>query len=1371
MSDDLFTARKPLAQILDIPDKVTSVYSMVQHIWAGDNEEAREKNRKANVARIATVDEFFLDPVRSYLERFLGDVADGEGQGYWMLAHFGVGKSHLMAVEAILAIGGEKVWDLVKKKEDEVKNLGPAARLDRFRDKIAGKKVFPVIFSLEGKGGGGTGKRLSDFILEEARAMFELRTGKPLAITGAHHLAEWYLQGGRKDFENSMKEFLGNKRLMDALPKYEGYNDWLSALQTPASVEDAAVVLRAFLGHKRLDINTKSEQGELLENAFRHILASGYDGILVVIDEMSEYMGRTRHPNEDEDCLLVLSSTLAKGKRMPIWTVVAAQEAYAKQDKLIGPDRMREEHLEHKAERFRNIVVNRCRRFKEIKGKPQVGETHNYYMGYREKIPWVQKVEEEAFQDCFPFPPEAIEVIQKIARKLTGTRSTISFLHAALQNAMKRDPNWNELIALWRVFDELMTYEESKSNSASGTISIKSIFKAEAAALDGAQTKLGKVEVGDLGKKAGKRRAERILNTLFLYHIGGYGGLTPSQILDAVCDLKGEDNADIQVAYYERILEEMKTVLSGQVRYREGRYEFTPKETTAIDELVGKAIEVMRNDPAIFWKYYDKFLGYSEGPDSPFAKYRGASLVKFDVLWHGQERTGHVGFRDLTVMGRATTPDAAGSESDFVIVLSTRTVSDKEARQYLKTDAKEPDPRVMVWIPASLTDEQKTALMTILAYLKIKEDHRDTKHEKEAKSNFQLLCDSGYDVLKQQWQQGKVFTTRKTLAIDWTGGLEGALQRVAGDALDNCYKAATVDMGRRVFGTEEAVKLINGLIRSGKAVSASDKLYSAVENFAKPLGLVKPSDPDKLNPSGSPFLKAIRDFAEEKGGHAVPLSVFYNRFTGWQPGDGEKSWGLTRRMVDIYLLALAQQGTVRINVKKGLPIDRSTIAGVDFKPEILRSFETVEVPKAWIEWDMVSQYLEVMTGAGPGAYGPKFDQSIAHEAIQRLQEVWVPKEKVDGLLERVSQLFRDLDQKDPYDTLLMFWLSFFDTPLAGESADEQYEDFKSHLLRAADKIAIEDLDKKDLSRFVGYWKSLMALQQNFDDLATLVRCAGMYARAVIPEIKEYKSLQAAIKKLGSLVYRASEFVVDPDRAHAELQPAMEAVWKEFEGPFAHGVSEINAALDELREAATTAGKSKDATVLGVLSDSVPDASKGLAAIEATVSKSKDLLFDDLPAGDDLSRMLHKQDFVRSGRGRNLHLCDLKPETDALKTAIENCHSIPGGGMQSAAAFLHDEKVRAKLQEHGEKKVVAGLLAEDDAPGIARYLLDLKPAQLDELAKVLKAVLKGTAFVTVRLSDFKPSQSTLWGEPEVDQTVAEFRSFLVKKGQGKVIKIE
>ena len=234
---------------------------------------------------------------------------------------------------------------------------------------------------------------------------------------------------------------------------------------------------------------------------------------------------------------------------------------------------------------------------------------------------------------------------------------------------MKNDAQWNELIPIWRVFDELMTYEESKSNSASGTISIKSIFKQETAALESAQNRLGKDRDRHSCKKGGKRRAERILNTLFLYHIGGYGGLSPAQILDAVCDLKGDDGVDIQVSYYESILDEMKTSLRGQIRLRESKYEFTPKETGDFDDLVNQAIEKLKTDQIVFWKYFDKLLEYSDVPASPFSKYRGASLAKDDILWHGQERSGLIGFRDISSGGHAPTPDTSGTENDFTVIL------------------------------------------------------------------------------------------------------------------------------------------------------------------------------------------------------------------------------------------------------------------------------------------------------------------------------------------------------------------------------------------------------------------------------------------------------------------------------------------------------------------------------------------------------------------------------------------------------------------------------------------------------------------------------------------------------------------------------
>jgi len=44
--EDLFTARKNLAEICTIPDKIISVYSLEKHVLSDSNSEASRKARK-----------------------------------------------------------------------------------------------------------------------------------------------------------------------------------------------------------------------------------------------------------------------------------------------------------------------------------------------------------------------------------------------------------------------------------------------------------------------------------------------------------------------------------------------------------------------------------------------------------------------------------------------------------------------------------------------------------------------------------------------------------------------------------------------------------------------------------------------------------------------------------------------------------------------------------------------------------------------------------------------------------------------------------------------------------------------------------------------------------------------------------------------------------------------------------------------------------------------------------------------------------------------------------------------------------------------------------------------------------------------------
>ena len=135
------------------------------------------------------------------------------------------------------------------------------------------------------------------------------------------------------------------------------------------------------------------------------------------------------------------------------------------------------------------------------------------------------------------------------------------------------------------------------------------------------------------------------------------------------------------------------------------------------------------------------------------------------------------------------------------------------------------------------------------------------------------------------------------------------------------------------------------------------------------MGLVRSEAPKTLDTSGSRFCQAIRKKIEKQG-TGLDVKTVYNWFTGYNAADGKESAGLTRRMVDIYLLCLAQQGVIRISQAKGGGwIDRSTIASVEFKPDVLRGLSRIELPRALEDWEIFHSYLEVLTGKPDGTLG------------------------------------------------------------------------------------------------------------------------------------------------------------------------------------------------------------------------------------------------------------------------------------------------------------------------------------------------------------------------------------------------------------------
>src|SRR3972149_5636537 len=246
-TDDLFATRKTLDQICSVPDKIISVYSLEKHVWADSNAEETRKSRKPE---LQTIEEFQIDPVRPFLNDVLRNIAapykperrdNPIGQGYWIQAEFGSGKSHLLCFLAALCLGDRKAWDVVKSKEQKA-GRGKRETIYRFweegiesKSSKGNKGVFVIVRTLVGAGGGTVGLtdkglRLSEYILDATKEQLQIETGKNLSLYPAELLADRFVTEDLDRYRKDLGKFLRDPRFCEE-DEYEDIDEFIKEIQ------------------------------------------------------------------------------------------------------------------------------------------------------------------------------------------------------------------------------------------------------------------------------------------------------------------------------------------------------------------------------------------------------------------------------------------------------------------------------------------------------------------------------------------------------------------------------------------------------------------------------------------------------------------------------------------------------------------------------------------------------------------------------------------------------------------------------------------------------------------------------------------------------------------------------------------------------------------------------------------------------------------------------------------------------------------------------------------------------------------------------------------------------------------------------------
>jgi len=305
-SENIFTARKSLDQICSTPEKIISVYSLEKHVWKDSNSADARRHRQPE---LQTLEEFQLDPVRPFFTDILRHLAapykkdrkeDPVGQGYWIQAEFGSGKSHVLCCLAALALGDPGAWAVIDRKEKK-SGRGKRESLYRFweegiqaKSAKGSKGIFVIVKTLVGSGGGVVGlgekgQRLSEYILDAAKEQLQAELGKNLSLYPTEILADRFLKLDLDRHRNDLRKFLRDPRFFEEI-EFEDVDKFVQDIQQNKSPEYKRScgnkLWRFYTEYLEVQPKIAMETEDVLKHLVETILAEGYSGVLLVLDEV-----------------------------------------------------------------------------------------------------------------------------------------------------------------------------------------------------------------------------------------------------------------------------------------------------------------------------------------------------------------------------------------------------------------------------------------------------------------------------------------------------------------------------------------------------------------------------------------------------------------------------------------------------------------------------------------------------------------------------------------------------------------------------------------------------------------------------------------------------------------------------------------------------------------------------------------------------------------------------------------------------------------------------------------------------------------------------------------------------------------------------
>lgn len=884
----------------------------------------------------------FTDTIRAHYGELLQSVSRGAGQGFWVQAEYGAGKTHFLVVlAALLSDTSHELWDLVH--DDEVRN---------FRRFITAARLFPVVLSLRGEAGADQllQRTLLDVLLESGfeRSLVESGLDDQVRVTTAQDILDWLENRASPGIRTEAEELLIARTGLSI-------QDFCDEEGTLAAAELVTHYLESAAIRPDIAVGVKAR----LENIYDQLTSPegpGYDGLLVVIDEYEGWEASHNTPEElkrDAELLETLGWVLPRDRGCRIQTVVASQSSVPAKlrggqegDRFISLPLL-SQNSEHE---YDIIVSRRIRDLNEERG-PEFAEQYDYY---RQHFTFAQNLTEEQFRDIFPFQPRCFEAVRRItARELPTARSGITVLWEAIadEHLLERD-------LLVRVADLLVS--KHLLQDCFTTNVYRAAYNSYRAAVELIPSLVQAEDVG---------LAQDVLTTLFLWYLAFME--QPRRL-----DLKELAEATLTTDEYLRADDNVAYVL-GQLRTLR-QIEFD-SESAVFVPAGGEGEDVV----AIFNDYKrgalaDRYSLQVAWSESLFYTPRetGGLAGLFSEFTPDERATKRVQVRNLEYAGDVTV--ATSWRLDQGMILPKDDVHFRlvfltpSAALSVKADDLQ-DSRIAVILPAEMSDQTRDAAAAYVAWGQMHDEYRDAlgSDAEEVRSWLEAQRHGVLSTLVGThvglYQGGRILTKddlgiSARDAIGQPGPTDRRIQYIVERLLVAAYNQLPLepDRFRGTLTASDLGKLFRGYF--DREASKAD--VAATRNYGVPLGLAHPDQPGRFSPQQVRVFELIHDMLAAKEGAELPAWQVYDRLSA-------PPYGIPYSLIQLMVLAFVRYSSperVDLLLKHGHSLtDRArqplsgdrltagTVVNLSWKSRLEKHFDAL-VPGVGPSWNDVLGY-------------------------------------------------------------------------------------------------------------------------------------------------------------------------------------------------------------------------------------------------------------------------------------------------------------------------------------------------------------------------------------------------------------------------------